>query len=39
MNRSRLLIGENKILDALQIAAKAFAEDAGNAKAKWEMQV
>jgi hypothetical protein len=27
-----------EVLDALQTAAKTFAESAGNAKAQWEMQ-
>ena len=30
--------GMPEALDALQVAAKAFAESAGNAKAQWEMQ-
>ena len=30
--------GMPEALDALQVAAKAFAERAGNAKAQWEMQ-
>jgi hypothetical protein len=30
--------GIPEALDSLQAAAKAFAEGAGNAKAKWEMQ-
>jgi hypothetical protein len=30
--------GMPEALDALQVAAKAFSESAGNAKAQWEMQ-